>query len=150
MASARSATLGGLVETCAVACFHCGLPVGEGSRFSVRYRDRDEPLCCAGCEAVARTIIAGGFDAYYAHRSGTAYRVDTPLPALLQDLKLFDRPEVQASFVQPLAAGEREAGLVLEGIQCPACVWLNEQHLLRLAGVTAVRIDYTTRRARVR
>ncbi|MFN0305135.1 MAG: heavy metal translocating P-type ATPase [Burkholderiales bacterium] len=138
------------IATPGIACFHCGLPVRERGRFTVRYRDHDEPLCCAGCEAVARTIIAGGFGAYYAHRSGAAPRVDPPVPATIPNAKLYDRPEVQASFVRPLADGEREAGLVLEGIQCPACVWLNEQHLMRLGGVTSVRIDYTTRRAKVR
>jgi P-type Cu2+ transporter len=148
MTSTRTATLDAFVEAPVVACFHCGLAIRERSRFTIRYRDRDEPLCCAGCEAVARTIIAGGFGAYYAHRSAAASRVDPP--AIIADAKLYDRAEVQASFVRALADGEREAGLVLEGIQCPACVWLNEQHLMRLGGVTSVRIDYTTRRARVR
>ncbi|MFM9882689.1 MAG: heavy metal translocating P-type ATPase, partial [Burkholderiales bacterium] len=133
-----------------IACFHCGLAVRERGRFTIRYRGRDEPLCCAGCEAVARTIVAGGFDAYYVHRSAAASRIDPLVPAIIADAKLYDRPDVQASFVRPLADGEREAGLVLEGIQCPACIWLNEQHLMRLGGVTSVRIDYTTRRARIR
>jgi Cu2+-exporting ATPase len=50
----------------------------------------------------------------------------------------------------PPASGEREASLIIEGITCSACIWLNEQHLSRLAGVTAVDINYATRRARVR
>ncbi len=150
MTAARTATLGAFVEAPEAACFHCGLAIRERSRFTIRYRDRDEPLCCAGCEAVARTIITGGFDAYYAHRSAAATRVDPPAPAIIADAKLYDRPEVQATFVRAHADGEREAGLVLEGIQCPACVWLNEQHVMRLGGVTSVRIDYMTRRARVR
>jgi Cu2+-exporting ATPase len=52
--------------------------------------------------------------------------------------------------VRPLSEHEREAALILEGITCAACVWLNEQHLTRQAGVTAVDINYATRRARVR
>jgi Cu2+-exporting ATPase len=44
----------------------------------------------------------------------------------------------------------REAALMLEGITCAACVWLNEHHLARLPGVLAVDINYATHRARVR
>jgi Cu2+-exporting ATPase len=72
------------------------------------------------------------------------------LPAVLGELTLFDHPDVQKSFVRPLSGHEREASLILEGITCAACVWLNEQHLTRQAGVTAVDINYATRRARVR
>jgi Cu2+-exporting ATPase len=43
-----------------------------------------------------------------------------------------------------------EVSLLLEGITCAACVWLNEQHLTRVDGVAAVEINYTTQRARVR
>jgi Cu2+-exporting ATPase len=49
-----------------------------------------------------------------------------------------------------LGETEREASLILEGITCAACIWLNEQHLSRLPGVTGVDINFATRRARVR
>ena len=39
---------------------------------------------------------------------------------------------------------------MLEGITCAACIWLNEQHIGKLPGVTAVSINYASRRARVR
>jgi Cu2+-exporting ATPase len=68
----------------------------------------------------------------------------------LQELGLFDHPEVQKNFVRPVGEHEREAALILEGITCAACVWLNEAHIARQPGVTAVDINYATRRARVR
>lgn len=48
------------------------------------------------------------------------------------------------------AAHIREAALLLEGITCAACIWLNEQHIARLPGILSVSINYTTHRARVR
>jgi Cu2+-exporting ATPase len=72
------------------------------------------------------------------------------MPVALQELGLFDHPDVQKSFVRPISEHEREAALILEGITCSACVWLNEQHIARQPGVTAVDINYATRRARVR
>ena len=71
-------------------------------------------------------------------------------PAILDQLALFDHAEFQKSFVRELGASEREASLLLEGITCAACIWLNEQHVGRLPGVTALNINYATRRARVR
>ena len=107
-------------------------------------------MCCAGCKAVAQAIVDNGLDDYYRHRDALPESPREALPAVLGELTLFDHPDVQKSFVRPLAGHEREASLILEGITCAACVWLNEQHLTRQAGVTAVDINYATRRARVR
>ncbi len=107
-------------------------------------------MCCAGCQAVAQAIVDNGLDDYYRHRDALPESPREAFPAVLGELTLFDHPDVQKSFVRPLAGHEREASLILEGITCAACVWLNEQHLTRQAGVTAVDINYATRRARVR
>jgi P-type Cu2+ transporter len=65
-------------------------------------------------------------------------------------LKLYDHVDFQKSFVRLLDESEREVSLILEGITCAACIWLNEQHVAKLPGVTAVDINFATRRARVR
>ena len=66
------------------------------------------------------------------------------------DLAVFDDPGVQSAFVREVENGAREASLILEGIRCSACVWLNEQTLRRLPGVVAADINYATHRAHVR
>ena len=43
----------------------------------------------------------------------------------------------------------RTASLILEGITCAACVWLNERHVRALPGVLSFDVNYTTHRARV-
>ena len=132
------------------ACYHCGLPVPHGARFAATIDGAPRAMCCAGCQAVAQAIVDNGLDDYYRHRDALPERPREALPAVLRELTLYDHPEVQKSFVRPLSAHEREASLILEGITCAACVWLNEQHLTRQAGVVAVDINYATRRARVR
>ncbi|CAG4882569.1 Type cbb3 cytochrome oxidase biogenesis protein CcoI; Copper-translocating P-type ATPase [Georgfuchsia toluolica] len=107
-------------------------------------------MCCNGCVAVARAIIGNGLADYYCHRDALPESPREAMPALARDLALYDHPEVQKSFVRPAGEHEREAALILEGITCAACVWLNESHLARQPGVTAVDINYATRRARVR
>lgn len=135
-------------------CYHCGLPIPAGVQYRVRVADRDHSMCCIGCQAVAQAIVDGGLSDYYRHRDAMPVPRKEALPEELKDLGLFDHPDFQKTFVRPAEgpAGEheREASLILEGITCAACVWLNEAHLTRQPGVTAVDINYATRRARVR
>jgi P-type Cu2+ transporter len=131
-------------------CYHCGLPVPPGTDFPVEIDGRQREMCCAGCQAVAQAIVAGGLGDYYRHRDAMPESPREAIPQALQDLGLFDHPDVQKNFVRPVGEHEKEAALILEGITCSACVWLNEQHIARQPGVTAVDINYATRRARVR
>ena len=133
-----------------VACFHCGLPVPAGADFSVSLHNVRQPMCCRGCEAVARAIVDGGLSNYYKHRTVAAPTAREVVPEFLRQTALYDHPEVQKSFVHVTDAHVREAALILEGITCAACVWLNEHHLSRLPGVLSVHINYTTHRARVK
>jgi len=107
-------------------------------------------MCCIGCQAVCQAIIDGGLQDYYRHREAFPDSAVEDFQAEMASLGLYDHPEFQASFVRPVADGEREADLILEGINCAACVWLNERHLRSLQGVSAVQVNYATRRARVR
>jgi len=131
-----------------VACFHCGLPVAEPGRFTAVVTGEPRELCCAGCQAVTESILGAGLEAFYRARTERGPAADAPAPA--EELALYDRDEVQAAFVTTHPDGTREATLLIEGITCAACVWLNEQHLQRLSGVVSADINYTTRRARVR
>lgn len=107
-------------------------------------------MCCYGCQAVAQSIVDNGLEEYYRSRDSLPESPREAVPAILEQMALFDHVEFQKSFVKELGDNEREASLLLEGITCSACIWLNEQHVGRLSGVTAVDINYTTRRARVR
>jgi Cu2+-exporting ATPase len=135
-------------------CYHCGLPIPAGSEFPVEIGQTRREMCCAGCQAVAKAIVANGLAEYYRNRDALPESPREALPQALADFGLFDHPDVQKNFVRrvegPTGEHEQEAALILEGITCAACVWLNESHVRRQPGVTAVDINYTTRRARVR
>ena len=130
-------------------CFHCGLEVPENVRFPIRFENEEHETCCAGCQAVAQSIIDAGLGSYYKQRTAEAEKAVLPPPDMLAQLKLYDLPEVQADFVAAGQGGEREAVLMLGGITCAACVWLIEQQLLRLDGVVRVDLNYSPHRARV-
>jgi len=55
--------------TALTPCYHCGLPVPHGSRFTAEVLGQDREFCCPGCQAVAQAIVAGGLQSYYQHRS---------------------------------------------------------------------------------
>ena len=146
----------------AEACYHCGLPLPAQADYLVSIDGQARRMCCAGCQAVAQAIVGNGLADYYRHRDALPESPREALPQALGDVGLFDHPEVQKRFVRVGdergeragdAGGDknqREASLIIEGITCAACVWLNEQHLARQPGVTAVDINYATRRMRIR
>lgn len=141
-------------DCAAPECFHCGQPVPPNAHYVVEIEHVAHEMCCRGCQAVAQAIVNGGLTDYYRHRtakSGTA-ALDAAevVPEWLRQARLYDLPEVQQSFVRQEAGEVREASLILEGIVCAACVWLNEQHLAGLPGVLSVEVNYATHRARVR
>ncbi len=131
-------------------CYHCGLPIPGDVELSVQVAGAVRRMCCPGCQAVAQSIVDNGLEDYYSSRDALPESPRQAMPDILDQLQLFDHAEFQKSFVKDLGETEREASLLLEGITCAACIWLNEQHVGRLPGVTGLDINYATRRARVR
>ena len=129
-------------------CFHCALPVPDPDRYRVKVDGKWQPVCCPGCEAVAAAILGYGLQGYYEHRTSPAPTAEAG--GELEDFRIYDDPEVQRGFVHTDANGECDAALMLEGIRCTACVWLNESVLGRLPGVLGVGINATTHRAQLR
>ena len=130
------------------ACFHCGLPVPAGTAYQVRFDGLMRPMCCVGCEAVARTIIEAGLDAYYRERTARPEAAPPAPAALAQAGLLFGLDSVQADYVSE-DGKRRTAELYVDGITCSACVWLAESALKRLPGVTDASVNQMTHRASV-
>ncbi len=135
-----------------LSCFHCGLPVPEDavSKFTVYIKDHDQEMCCPGCQAVAQAIVDSGMDSYYQFRTDNAPTGKELVPDFLTQLKAYDIPAVQDRFVTESEGQFKEVSLILEGITCAACIWLNEQYLASLPGVDRVQINYSTHRAHIR
>jgi len=131
-------------------CFHCGLEVPESTHFHAIVQGESRPMCCAGCQAVAQAIVAAGLEDYYTYRTENSPTGQSLIPDALQKTIIYDNPAIQKRFVRYESANIREVALILEGITCAACVWLNERHLRTLPGVIDVQVNYSTHRARVR
>lgn len=131
-------------------CFHCSLPIPKNSSYIVNIDGQERAMCCPGCQAVAKAIVDGGLTSFYQHRTETSPTARAALPEALDQLTLYDKPELQRTFVSTDDKNIKQASLILEGIVCAACVWLNERHISALPGVVEFRVNYSTHRARVR
>ncbi|MCK5262468.1 MAG: heavy metal translocating P-type ATPase [Gammaproteobacteria bacterium] len=131
-------------------CFHCGLPVPKQLNIQVTINGKDEAMCCYGCQAVAQSIVDSGMEDFYKFRTAPSQKAEEIVPEFLQQLKAYDNPQVQKQFISDGSEQIREVSLILEGIVCAACIWLNEQHLNALPGVISASINYSNNRAKVR
>ena len=83
---------------------------------------------------MASTIVAGGFEKYYETRTACASPFVSAVDAEIKEL--FENTRGEAS-------------LILEKVRCSACLWLIEQVLRRLPGVSSAHVNFTTQRAQV-
>jgi Cu2+-exporting ATPase len=130
-------------------CYHCGLPVPADTDFKVIILEAPRAMCCHGCKAVAESIVENGLDDYYRYRTEMPKTAEDLVPEELRKLDLYDLPDVQKSFVRAEGEHIKQASLILEGITCAACIWLNERHLKQLPGVKEANVNYASHRARV-
>jgi Cu2+-exporting ATPase len=130
-------------------CFHCHEPVATGERFTLNIDGNRQFFCCAGCQAVADTIINNGLADYYRFRTEAAGKVSALPGELASQLASFDQPEVLADISRQ--HGElTELELSLTGMSCAACAWLIEKQLKKLPDITNVSVNASTQRASVR
>jgi Cu2+-exporting ATPase len=131
-------------------CFHCGLPVPRGLTLTVMIEGQPQSMCCHGCEAVAQAIINAGHKHFYKVRTSALFTGEDLVPEFLRDMQIYDNPDLQKQFAHQVSDTEREISLILGGITCAACIWLNERHIASLPGVVSVQVNYATHRAWLR
>ena len=125
-----------------VACTHCHLEFDK----SVMIEDESHYFCCKGCQGVYHLINDEGLDSFY-EKAG-----DTPLApptGQYEDSSNFDAAAFYDKFVKINSDGFSEASLIIEGIHCSACVWLNEKALHKMDGVIEANINFTNNKATI-
>ncbi len=123
-----------------LTCDHCLVAFPERDAVYGEIKGVKKVFCCHGCQGVYRLINNEGLDAFYRRRQAWT---PGPVSPVLPD------PAAFAANVRTIGE-EQETDLVLDGIRCASCVWLNEKILTRTPGVTFAQVNYATHRARVR
>jgi len=114
--------------------------VSSSSKTAIRY------FCCTGCQGVYHLLSDSGLDGFY-EKVGKQ-KLSAPSHSF-EDSSSFDTPSFYEQFVKKNDDGFEEISLVIEGIHCSACVWLNEKALHKLEGVIEVNINYATSKAQL-
>lgn len=135
----------------AVSCYHCGEVVEEGDDYEAVVLGESRAMCCPGCREVARTIVEYGLEDFYLYRNTQSAKPDNLIPEELLKLSIYDEPEIQDSFTDVIKTDEdkqiKAVSLILEDVVCPACCWLIETQVSRLAGVDKISVNYSNHRA---
>lgn len=125
-------------------CKHCA---GHFDGEAVRDANGNE-FCCNGCKNVYAYLKSQGFSEFYSKLKKGEQNLAKP------SSKHFDKQSAGSMFSKLLRRDENspficELEVLISGIHCPACIWLNEKALSNLEGVLELNISATTSKARV-
>lgn len=125
-----------------IACSHCHLEFDE----SVMIKDGSHYFCCNGCQGVFKLLNDEGLESFYDKTSNTKL---TPPTKKYEDSSNFDTESFRDAFIKINSDGFNEVSLIIEGIHCSACVWLNEKALHKMDGVIEANINFTNNKATI-
>lgn len=129
-----------------IPCTHCNLTFSQDVMIKEKEGDKDLFFCCKGCQGVYHLLNDQGLDSFY-DKLGT-----TTLQPATQDesnLEKFDLEGFKNKYITTDEQGLNKIHLIIEGIHCSACVWLNEKILHKTAGVIEATINYTNNKAKI-
>jgi Cu+-exporting ATPase len=110
-------------------------------------KENDLNFCCGGCQSVYHILKSENLDSFYEKLGNKT--IKAPLQVSNDDLSKFDSENFLNSYTTITKDGFVQIDLILEGIHCAACVWLNEKVLYDTKGVIEANINFTTNKARV-
>lgn len=129
-------------------CFHCQEPIPKGFNAKLKIGSDEQTFCCYGCLAIAETIVSGGLESFYQHRTQASERPDQFNDSNVSELRLYDDPALQQEFVDQ-NGNLSEVSLSISGITCAACIWLLEKEVTKQVTVESFTINHTSHKARL-
>ncbi len=125
-----------------VKCDHCHLEFSD----DVMIHDGEYRFCCNGCRGIFHLLKDEGLESFYSKMGDTTL---APPTEQFEASSNFDTPAFHERFVTTTEENLSQVSLVIEGIHCAACVWLNEKALHKMEGVIEAHINYTNNKARI-
>ncbi|HIP18353.1 MAG TPA: heavy metal translocating P-type ATPase [Sulfurovum sp.] len=138
-----------------IACTHCNLVFDESVMITEHPQgdvssvpdSQTLHFCCKGCQGVYHLLGSEGLSTFYDKLGDTTLQ-----PAnqdISADLEKFDLEGFKNKYIKTTQEGLSQIHLIIEGIHCSACVWLNEKVLHKTDGVIEASINYTNNKAKV-
>jgi Cu+-exporting ATPase len=111
----------------------------------VMIKDKDLYFCCNGCQGVYHLLHDEGLDSFYQKVGDTKLE---PALGVVDGLQKYDHEGFSKKYIKEVD-GFSQISLIIEGIHCSACVWLNEKILHKTDGILEADINYTNHKAKV-
>ncbi len=127
-------------------CDHCHLEYDASMLLPDTSFESPKFFCCKGCQGVFHLLHDEGLDTFYSKMGSHTL---APPKAFLEDSSRFDVDGFVSKYVKKTSEGFCEIALIIEGIHCSACVWLNEKVLFKQEGIVDVSISYTNHKAKI-
>ena len=125
-----------------IACTHCNLDFEE----SYLIQEENYYFCCKGCQSVFHLLKDNGLSSFYDKVGDVTL---TPQNNTYEDSSNFDVASFYEKYVKVNKDGFSEVSLIIEGIHCSACVWLNEKALQKMDGILEANINFTNNKASI-
>ena len=128
-----------------VKCTHCQLEFDE----TVMITEEETPdvyFCCNGCQGVYHLLKDDGLDSFYEKMGNST--IAPPLQ-IENDSSSFDMESFRQRYIKTTTDGFSSVDLVIEGIHCAACIWLNEKVLADKEGIVDASINFTNNKAKI-
>jgi Cu+-exporting ATPase len=109
-------------------------------------KEENNYFCCSGCQGVFHLLNEEGLESFYEKTGNITL---TPPAENFEDALSFDSESFYEQFVKVNSDGFSEVSLIIQGIHCSACIWLNEKVLNRMDGVIEVNINFTNNKATI-
>ncbi len=123
-----------------VKCNHCHIEFDQ----DVMIKDGDLNFCCNGCQGIYHLLKDDGLDSFYDKMGNNTI---APPITVDDDISKFDRESFEKRYVKLDNNGYKKVDLIIEGIHCAACIWLNEKILYDTDGIIEVNINFTNNKA---
>ncbi len=128
-----------------VVCDHCHLEFDEKVMIKDEVNGETVYFCCKGCQGIYHLLRSEGLDDFYDKMGNNKLE---PPKDIHDDLHKFDLEGFKNKYIIE-KDGFYEINLIIEGIHCSACVWLNEKVLHQTDGIIEATINYTNNKAKI-
>lgn len=116
-------------------CEHCKLNFKKSQMIEFKGKF----FCCKGCQSVWEILHESGLDEFYERLGNKA----------LKPVNLESFNKNYEEFITKTKEGFSEIYLMIHGIECAACVWLNEKILTKQDGILELDINHLSHKARI-
>ncbi len=128
-----------------IPCDHCHLEFPKEMLISEMIGESEKYFCCKGCQGVYHLLSSEGLDDFYDKVGDIKLN---PAAEISSDLEKYDHDGFTKKYIKEVD-GLHEISLIIEGIHCSACVWLNEKVLYKTDGIIEAEINYTNHKAKI-